>query len=218
MDGTLGDTFPDLLVQFNRLLTQAGKEPLDYPGLVSLLGPTEPEILQPLMPEYTLQQVEQKVEKAMAEGGPIALFPRIPDLLADLQQAGLRLGVFTGAGRPCGVQRLRRMNLVEVIDAFITADDISETKPAPDGLFKLCTDLGVQPSEAVYIGDSHLDLRSARAAGMRSVGVLWGVSDAGLLLREAPDALAANVAELARWLRDEAGISLPTCEQPLQGS
>ena len=218
MDGTLGDTFPNLLVQFNQLLTQAGKEPLDFPGLVSLLGPTEPAILQPLMPECSLDELEQKLEQAIAEGDDIPLFPRIGDLLEDLRTEGILIGVYTGAGRPCGVQRLRRMGLADRVDAFLTADDIPATKPAPDGLLRLCADLKVTPGETVYIGDSHLDIQCARAAAMRSVGVLWGVSEAGTLLREGPDALAANVTELAMWLREQAGITLATWEQPLRPS
>lgn len=54
------------------------------------------------------------------------------------------------------------------------ADNVPEPKPSPAGLLQVCNDLGVKPSECVYIGDSPSDGMAAEAAGMRSIAVLWG--------------------------------------------
>ena len=47
-------------------------------------------------------------------------------------------------------------------------------KPAPDALFALCTRMGIAPKDAVYIGDSEVDVKTAEAAGMRLIAVTWG--------------------------------------------
>jgi phosphoglycolate phosphatase-like HAD superfamily hydrolase len=54
------------------------------------------------------------------------------------------------------------------------ADDVPAPKPAPDGLFQVCKDLSLDPEDCVYVGDSPSDGAAAAAAGMPSIGVLWG--------------------------------------------
>jgi len=56
------------------------------------------------------------------------------------------------------------------------ADEVPQAKPQPDGLFECCELLSVAPEDAVYVGDSPSDGKAAKAAGMRSIGVLWGAN------------------------------------------
>jgi phosphoglycolate phosphatase-like HAD superfamily hydrolase len=65
------------------------------------------------------------------------------------------------------------------------ADSVPTPKPSPDGLLQVCQDLGLKPEECVYIGDSPSDAGAAAAAGMPSIGVLWG-SNGEEKLRKAP--------------------------------
>jgi phosphoglycolate phosphatase-like HAD superfamily hydrolase len=54
------------------------------------------------------------------------------------------------------------------------ADDVPAPKPSPEGLWQVCRDLQLKPRDCVYVGDSPTDGVAAEAAGMPSVGVLWG--------------------------------------------
>jgi phosphoglycolate phosphatase-like HAD superfamily hydrolase len=65
-------------------------------------------------------------------------------------------------------------NYSERFKAVRGADDVPKPKPAPDGLFQVCKDLSLDPSDCVYIGDSPSDGMAAHNAGMPSIGVLWG--------------------------------------------
>ncbi len=65
------------------------------------------------------------------------------------------------------------------------ADNVPRPKPFPDGLIQVCKDLSVDPSHCVYIGDSPSDAMAAHAAGMPSIGVLWG-SHSEESLQQAP--------------------------------
>ena len=56
-------------------------------------------------------------------------------------------------------------------------------KPAPDALFALCTRMGINPEDAVYIGDSEVDVKTAQAAGMRLVAVTWGFRSREMLAK-----------------------------------
>ena len=63
-----------------------------------------------------------------------------------------------------------------VMRVALGADEVPAAKPAADGLLLCCERLGVEARHAVYVGDSPSDGKAARAAGMRSVGVLWGAN------------------------------------------
>ena len=85
------------------------------------------------------------------------------------------------------------------------ADEVPKAKPHPDGLLACCEALGVQASDAIYIGDSPSDGKAAAAAGMRSIGVLWGANPKSKLEGEF-DVLAFDVRELSKALQ---GMLLP---------
>ena len=75
-----------------------------------------------------------------------------------------------------------------IYDRFLSirgADNVPEPKPSPAGLLTVCQDLGLDPSDCVYVGDSPSDGEAARAAGMPAVAVLWGSHDE-TSLRQAP--------------------------------
>jgi HAD superfamily hydrolase (TIGR01509 family) len=79
------------------------------------------------------------------------------------------------------------------------ADSAPKPKPAPDGLVQCCAELGREPADCVYVGDSPSDAEAARRAGMRSVGVTWG-SHAEDKVRDAFDETVGSVRELRRTL------------------
>mmetsp|Transcript_8705 Transcript_8705/g.12311 ORF Transcript_8705/g.12311 Transcript_8705/m.12311 type:complete len:287 (-) Transcript_8705:72-932(-) len=74
------------------------------------------------------------------------------------------------------------------------ADDSPKPKPYPDGLYVICKELGLKPEECVYIGDSPSDGKAADAAGMASIGVLWG-SHTEEKVRNAPFNYVCNTVE-----------------------
>eukprot|EP00594_Rhizosolenia_setigera_P001113 CAMPEP_0178946628 /NCGR_PEP_ID=MMETSP0789-20121207/4393_1 /TAXON_ID=3005 /ORGANISM="Rhizosolenia setigera, Strain CCMP 1694" /LENGTH=259 /DNA_ID=CAMNT_0020626645 /DNA_START=169 /DNA_END=948 /DNA_ORIENTATION=+ len=74
------------------------------------------------------------------------------------------------------------------------ADSVPKAKPHPDGLLQMCQELGLSPSECVYIGDSPSDGKAADAAGMSSIGVTWG-SNSKEQLMEAPFLHICNTVE-----------------------
>jgi phosphoglycolate phosphatase len=74
--------------------------------------------------------------------------------------------------------------------------DLASRKPDPAGLLRLVEEAGVTRDEAVLVGDSAIDVRTARAAGVRMVGVTYGLDPEGLH-REGPDHLLDDLRGLA---------------------
>jgi len=76
------------------------------------------------------------------------------------------------------------------------AGDVAQRKPDPAGLLQLVAELGSSPEEAWLVGDSAVDVRTGRAAGVRVAGVAWGLDPAGMRAA-GPDRQLASPAELA---------------------
>jgi phosphoglycolate phosphatase-like HAD superfamily hydrolase len=82
------------------------------------------------------------------------------------------------------------------------ADDVPAPKPSPEGLWQVCRDLQLKPSDCVYVGDSPTDGVAAHAAGMPSVGVLWGSHSRESLSRAPFTCLVSTIQELEGLILD----------------
>ena len=73
-------------------------------------------------------------------------------------------------------------------------------KPAPDAVLEALRQLEVAPGQAVYIGDSDVDVETARNAGLDGIGVSWGFRSRQVLEEAGAARIAADPAQLARML------------------
>lgn len=120
---------------------------------------------------------------SMAEG----VYEGVPEMLAGLRSAGLRLGIVTGKGREAW-EVTRAATELGAFDVVITDDDVHAAKPDPGGLLAAAEALGIAPEQAVYIGDSTVDMKAGRAAGMRIGAALWAKTAPG-----EPEAFARKI-------------------------
>lgn len=126
-------------------------------------------------------------------------FPGLRRTLDDLRGRGARLGIVTGSPG-ASLPRLEEEGLLELFGAVITGREVARVKPDPEGLLKCAQALGVEPGESVYVGDTPLDIRASRAAGMASVAVLSGAGDSALLSAEGPHRIIHSHARLPEVL------------------
>src|SRR5688572_9309856 len=70
---------------------------------------------------------------------------------------------------------LQHLELLTFVDVVIAGDDTARAKPDPSALRRVLELLDVQPARALMIGDSISDVRCAQAAGVRAIGVTWGI-------------------------------------------
>lgn len=179
VDGTLIDTYRLYLESYRRALRP-------YLGY----APTEEEIIarRPSAERLFLAEWigEERVEAchaamlehyaalhgALGEG----MYEGVREMLAALRSAGIRLGVVTGKGRRAWETTEAALALGR-FEVVVTEDDVRAPKPDPEGLHAALEVLGVDPANAVYVGDSAGDLRAGRAAGTRVAAALWPKTD-----------------------------------------
>jgi HAD superfamily hydrolase (TIGR01509 family) len=108
------------------------------------------------------------------EGDFEGIYPGVPELLADLRDLGLPLGLVTGKSRRTWeITRPHVESALGTFAALVFDDDVPAPKPDPAGLLLALEALGVRAEGGVYVGDTSSDLAAARRAGLTPVGVLW---------------------------------------------
>lgn len=130
----------------------------------------------------------------------VRTFPGIPELLAALAAAGVRLGVVTSKMHPLAERGLSLCGVMKYFDVLIGPDDWPEHKPAPGPVLRGLELVGADPARSVYVGDSVYDIHAGNAAGASTAAVLWGMGKPDALAAEHPTWTCATVAELAARL------------------
>jgi pyrophosphatase PpaX len=128
--------------------------------------------------------------------GLLRMYPGVHDLLQRLESQSIPQGLVTQKARPFHMEGVAAGVAVEVEELGLTSmysvvvgiDDVQETKPHPEGILMALERIGVQPENALMVGDTVTDIEAARAAGCWSCLATWGVPDgASRAARSNPD-------------------------------
>lgn len=177
VDGTLLDTVkPDLMSLQKVIREETGQTPsleelrplLGIPGVTALeqLGLSDPQAAFDKWAAYVREYDHL-----------ITVFPGIWEVLDELRDRGVTLGLVTSRCRSELDRDVTRLGLLQYFRAVVCADDTERHKPDPDPLLKLMADTGMNPGDVLYIGDTIYDSQCARAAGAKFALALWGTMD-----------------------------------------
>ncbi|HEY8609368.1 MAG TPA: HAD-IIIA family hydrolase [Noviherbaspirillum sp.] len=159
--------------------------------------------LPDLEPRHYPRVVERYRYHYLAKDKGLTLFDGVRDMLADLSQRGYFLAIATGKSRVGLNRALDAANLLSVFDATRCADE-TFSKPHPAMLQELTRELGQDIERTVMIGDTTHDLQMAINAGAAGIAVHYGAHAVHELEALNPVYSASSVAELHRWLIDNA--------------
>lgn len=129
------------------------------------------------------------------------LVPGVLGALRTLRDMKLKIALFTIDGEKATRYMLRRFRIRRFFDAIITRDAVSAVKPDPAHLKTTLKVLNVKPNEAIVVGDSTLDMRSASRLGVLAVGVITGISTSEKLIDTGADYLVSSSAEIPALIK-----------------
>lgn len=110
-----------------------------------------------------------------AREGTLTLYPHVNATLLELLRRGIKLGVLSDAPRLQAWLRLAYLQLHNIFDAVVTYEDTGSRKPAPEPFLFILRELGVEPAEALMVGDwPGRDVEGARALGIKTVYARYG--------------------------------------------
>lgn len=200
-DYTLADSSTGVVVCMNHALSRLGLPPAPEDAirrtigldLITVLGVLAGEEWKPRGEEF-LGHFTRKADEVMVAS--TVFLPGAPRVLETLHGAGYRLGVVSTKYRRRVEEALERDGLLAFVDVVVGSDDVPRPKPAPDGLLRAAGALGLATADCVFVGDSEVDARAARDAGMGFVAVLTGTTPPETFAGYAPRAVFAGVGEI----------------------
>ena len=207
LDGTLLDTLADLRQGINYALGTQGFAPRTLAEVRAFVGNGIWKLVERAVPAGT---DEARMEAVYSAFNPYYAvhcadltkpYDGIPALLRRLQADGVVCAVVSN--KPdYAVKTLSEQYFPGLLAASAGAKDGVRKKPAPDAVFEVIRRLGAQSLRAVYIGDSEVDIETARNAALPCISVSWGFRDRDVLVNAGADCICDDVAALERVLRE----------------
>jgi len=176
MDGTLIDTSTLILASYSYAIAGSLSKQLNASDILSLSGRTLRDALAKSVPSDQIELASDRYHEYFARrfARRTRTYPGVRKLLTSLRQADVMLGVFTGASRKSAQTALELSGLDLFFHSIVTADDVNQSKPDPEGLQKAMDQLGAADDETIYVGDDPDDIVASRRAGVTGAGALWG--------------------------------------------
>ena len=128
-----------------------------------------------------------------------APYPGVAALLLKLHAQGRKLAIVSNKPDEA-VRALRADFFADAVPIAVGETAAIRRKPAPDMLLAAMEKLGADPDKTVFVGDSEVDIATARAANLPCISVLWGFRDRDVLARAGAQQFAANIAQLQALL------------------
>jgi phosphoglycolate phosphatase len=210
LDGTLVDSVPDLTFCVDQMMARLGRPARGEAAVRQWVGNG----VERLVERALTGQLEGKPEAADFEQAlPIFLelyaentsarslpYAGVREGLDWLRAQGYRLGCVTNKAAQFTEPLLAAVGLREAFELVVSGDSLPEKKPSPLPLLHAARHFGIEPADALMLGDSVSDVKAARAAGFRIICVSYGYNHGEDIRDAAPDAVIDSFTELAALL------------------
>jgi phosphoglycolate phosphatase len=208
LDGTLIDSRLDLANAVNATRAHMGMEPLANERVYSYVGNGAPVLIRRALGE---QATEGEIQEALEffleyyrdhDLDFTTLYPGVRETLDRLRAAGKRLAVLTNKPVRMSCAIVQGLGVGGHFFRVYGGNSFEFKKPNPIGVENLMREAGVDRDRTMMVGDSYVDVQTARNAGVASCGVTYGFQPE-TLADPAPDLKVDRMTELADWVLGE---------------
>ena len=207
LDGTLLDTLEDIGTAVNRVLQRKGFDPHPVTRYREFVGEGARRMIARALPvecrdeAIVLACLEEYLEEYACRWNMTTKpYNDIPGLLDALVSRGMRLAVLSNKQETFTRQCIDRFLSDWTFDAVMGEIEGMPRKPDPQGALTAAARLGIDPAEIIFVGDSGVDMKTAKSAGMFAVGVLWGYRGREELEKSGADAVIAHPMKLVELI------------------
>lgn len=179
LDGTIVYTIEDIAAALNCGLTECGYPTLRIPEVAAIVGYSTNYMFEHAVPDAQSddwQRVGRVYQAYYARHccDHSTPYEGILKNLTKLKNAGVRMAVISNKPHPDTLTVVETLFPRDLFNIVLGRMDKFATKPAPDALRFVMEHLGVSPADALYVGDSEVDVRFAQNAGIPCLSVSWG--------------------------------------------
>jgi phosphoglycolate phosphatase len=211
MDGTLLDSLDGLRHSTNAALSRYGYPERTMEDIRAFVGNGVGKLVERSLPGGLQNPDYEKCLAAFKEDYKTAMFtgtrpyPGVVLLLEALRAEGYGLAVVSNK-LDGAVKALSQRFFGGLLPVAIGEVAGAARKPAPDSVFAALKELGAQPETAAYVGDSEVDLQTARNSGLPCLSVDWGTRSTEFLLQNGATSISHTAEEVLHTIR---GYSIP---------
>lgn len=205
LDGTILNTLDDLHGSTNYALGQFGYPLRTLEEVRRFVGNGIRKLIERAVPAGLTEEQINAVHACFMEHYSVHCadktqpYPGIPQLLRALRQTGVKTAISSNKA-DSAVQILREQYFPGLFDGATGERAGVPRKPAPDSVENLLRELHIEKAHAVYIGDSDVDVQTAKNAGLDSLIVTWGFRDGDYLREMGAERLVSTPEELLKAL------------------
>lgn len=205
-DGTLVNSLPTIAYFGNKALESVGLDEITIDKYRYLVGDGKKTLIHRMLGcfdadnEENFEKVEKEYDNAYESNTAYKseVYEGINELLAELKSRGIRSAICSN--KPHNVVcELAEQMFGGVFDAVWGLEDGANKKPAPDNALKIADSMGIKTEECLFIGDTNVDIFTAKNAKMKSVGVLWGFRDEKELTEAGADFIAGEPLDILKY-------------------
>ena len=203
MDGTILDTMTDLYDGANRSLAMHGYPLRTMEEIRIFVGGGARQLMQRSLPdtvsEEELDAITEEFRTWYGENSCVKTcpYPGVEAAVEALQKAGVKVAVVSN--KPDVATKALAKQFFPTLPAFGQRDDVPQ-KPAPDMVWNALQELGVSAENASYVGDSEVDVATARNAGMPLLAVCWGFRTREELVAAGAEHIVDNAEDMLKAL------------------
>ena len=182
LDGTLTDTLESLAYSVGETLKEMGLSPITSDECRRFVGNGARALMEKAL-KAAGETDGSRLDEGMEVYGRIfdanctyhvTPYEGVREMLAELKRRGMRLGVLSNKPHMQTVKVVREVFGEDVFDCVQGQQEGIARKPSAEGVYRLMEALGVAKEECLYVGDSEVDIRTGKNAGVRTIGVSWG--------------------------------------------
>jgi phosphoglycolate phosphatase len=202
LDGTLVDSLPGIANSLNQALGSLQLPLHSLQAVRGFIGNGARVLASRAAPagaaDALIAGIEQafKADYDLTWPGGTAAYPGVSGVLLELQGRGIPLAVLSNKPHAFTTAMVSALFPEVAFAAVLGQRSGMPHKPDPAGAFEIAALLGLSPQACTVIGDSTMDLETARRSGMRAVAVTWGYHNREALLAALPDAVIDAPEEL----------------------
>ncbi len=199
LDGTLVDSLADIIAHLNSAMADHGLATRSREEIGEWVGYGAEQLVQRAVPDAAQVPAILATFRARYRARPVIdtkVFGELPAFLDAIAPSRV-LAVLSNKPHELTVAVVSQLLGRWPFKAVHGQRADRPRKPDPEALFNVCKELDIAPADCVLVGDSEVDIQTARAAGVRGICVTWGLRDPVALRAMNPDALVDTVAELA---------------------
>ena len=202
LDGTLARTGEDIILAWKGAIRAVGRD-LAHFDEVFKIGPTLEQMVYALYDDATPELVADLMARFKPlydeSGFPNTVpYPGVPELLAAIRAAGGRAYIVTNKRHNATQLIAKKFGWDRTLDGVWSYDTFETKYKKPELLAKLLGDLGIDPKDAVMVGDTKGDVDAGKANGMATIGVTFGYGTPEEV--SAADSIFASAFDIAKNL------------------